>query len=620
MRQDPVSAGLLIWAAVLHAFAVWDAFAHSPLTDQPISDARHYLSWADAIRAGQARDTVFFMAPVYAYFLAAVRSVFGNGLVGIALVQATLGWLALWGMGQLARTLGGRTGRRITLGLGVLYGAPLYFESKMLATTLALFLGTALLLTLLSAERRESWTRWALAGLLLGLLAGTRPQALLFAPLAAAWALLGSGRLSSRIRRAALLAAGTLIAIAPITLHNLAAGDFVLIASNGGVNLYFGNNPLAEGTFNAPSADFASIETQEHASQELARRALDVETLKPSQASAYWRGRATDFITDTPGDWLALEWKKLRAFVSSFEYGIIYSYDVERRLLVTPWLAPLPFGALLALALAGGLAIARNRDSRLLMAFCLAQLAVMLIFFVYGRFRIAMLPGLLPLAGGIVWLRCCPRVWQVVISLLALAVLIASFWVSDPHQARQVANAECEIGNAWLVEGEDDRAEESFQRALRAVPGFFKAHQGLGRVQAARGEWALALEAYDAAAEANEPNGWLWSLRGDALAGLERYRQAKDAYLEALRLDGDLGAAMTGLIEMVYEKTGQWEEAASYATQAARAKPQNLDFQVSAAYACARWGRTDLGRPFFETARRLAPPSDIRVANLARIY
>ena len=48
---------------------------------------------------------------------------------------------------------------------------------------------------------------------------------------------------------------GLLVVILPFTLRNRIAGDdWVFISSNGGINLFIGNNPLATGGFQAPSA------------------------------------------------------------------------------------------------------------------------------------------------------------------------------------------------------------------------------------------------------------------------------------------------------------------------------------------------------------------------------
>jgi len=61
-----------------------------------------------------------------------------------------------------------------------------------------------------------------------------------------AWETLLEGRYFTV--EALLFAAGLVLPIIPVTLHNALVGhDFVPIASQGGVNFYIGNNPVADG-------------------------------------------------------------------------------------------------------------------------------------------------------------------------------------------------------------------------------------------------------------------------------------------------------------------------------------------------------------------------------------
>ena len=69
------------------------------------------------------------------------------------------------------------------------------------------------------------------------------------------------------------------------------------------------------------------------------------------------------------------------------------------------WLFPLPFALLGALFLAGLCRLPRTAAARsegdgwIFLAFVVAQLATMIAFFVYSRFRIVALPALLPIAA-----------------------------------------------------------------------------------------------------------------------------------------------------------------------------------------------------------------------------
>ena len=94
-----------------------------------------------------------------------------------------------------------------------------------------------------------------------------------------------------------IVAAASVAAIAPATLHNyIASKDFVLITSNGGVNFYIGNGEEATGIF-YPAKDI-TFETESSSRSYVER--LFGRDMKPSEISAYWFERSFDFIKRHP--------------------------------------------------------------------------------------------------------------------------------------------------------------------------------------------------------------------------------------------------------------------------------------------------------------------------------
>ena len=84
-----------------------------------------------------------------------------------------------------------------------------------------------------------------------GLSAIARPTILPFVAAVGVWIVVTrwrSGGIRAALHEAVLFGVGVALPIAPVTLHNyLADGDLVLVASNGGVNFYIGNNPESDG-------------------------------------------------------------------------------------------------------------------------------------------------------------------------------------------------------------------------------------------------------------------------------------------------------------------------------------------------------------------------------------
>lgn len=128
----------------------------------------------------------------------------------------------------------------------------IYYEGELHAPVLAVF-GTLVLLLVeyAWATRRSLATAFA-GGLVLGLYALVRPKVPLVLPVVVGWhfwALRRRGENRRFFATATLAVLGTAAAVAPVTLRNhLAAGDFVLVTTNAGINLYISHNPEATGT------------------------------------------------------------------------------------------------------------------------------------------------------------------------------------------------------------------------------------------------------------------------------------------------------------------------------------------------------------------------------------
>ncbi|MCU0311718.1 MAG: glycosyltransferase family 39 protein [Acidimicrobiales bacterium] len=198
---------------------------------QPNSDAFQYYDLARNIGDGLGFSMSFswvtvgptaFRPPAYPYLLAGAMSVFGESVrVGqvlnllIGLVVVALAWL-------LARRLGGPRAAAAA-GLTVALYPPLIANDVVLLTeplSLAALLGALLALT---------DHRWALAGLLTGLLILTRPSAQFLVVLFALWMLWQVGW-----RRALGLVGVTVLVVTPWVARNwVVMGSPLLVTSNG---------------------------------------------------------------------------------------------------------------------------------------------------------------------------------------------------------------------------------------------------------------------------------------------------------------------------------------------------------------------------------------------------
>jgi len=291
-------------------------------------------------------------------------------------------------------------------------------------------------------------------------------------------AAMGVGAWRRWVPATAWVAAGSLLAIAPVTLHNWSLGDdLVLLTWNAGPNLYIGNGPGADGIYQATPryrGEVLGINVPQQLSS--FRRLAEAERmrpLRPSEVSGFWTERTLDEIRAHPGRWAALMLNKLYFAFSSFEVPNNRSLEFSRRFSRLLQL-PLPgFGAVLPFAILG-MAISRREWRRhlLLLGFCAAHLAALLLFFVTARYRLVVVPVLTVYAGtALVFLarevhaRRFGALFAPVAGLLAVFVLI--HWnAPEPQFTTRWIN----LGNAHRDRGEFDEALASYDRALALQP------------------------------------------------------------------------------------------------------------------------------------------------------
>jgi len=428
LLRDRRLFALLALGALLRLWIGLDVRAGDPTATALLSDSDYYMDWAAALRGGPAfaaegSTLAYWMPPLYPHVIALL----GGGLGAVLVFQGLLGLLTT----ALVVALGERMlstrptpgapdaeldarGRRNAALLGglvwTLYGPLIFFEGRVLGAALATALATlGLLLAAVWRDRhvegRSGWLALMASGLVLGLMVLTRPNTLLALPVLTVWVLWlsrGARREATgldwpaALGRSAAFAIAALVPLLPALSHNLSAtGALVPVTVNSGVNFYFANNPESHGTFHAPGIEWGSINAQRGVARAGAAEALGVDEVDDLQASSYWFGRGLDYLLEDPAGATRLWGLKLADLLSSTEFGIQYNFRAARHQAPSLWLVSLPFGALLLLAALGW----RRTGVRLLWPWVLAGAASALLYFTYSRFRLPLLPPLMPFAG-----------------------------------------------------------------------------------------------------------------------------------------------------------------------------------------------------------------------------
>jgi 4-amino-4-deoxy-L-arabinose transferase-like glycosyltransferase len=493
-RFDTLILVALLAVAFLWRLVYFFEMQASPYADHLTLDSQVYHAIALEVAEGRFSDeTAFFQAPLYPWLLGIVYSVFGPSQSVAKLLQVLLGVASCWLIYRICERVFDRTVARVALAIASVYGMFLYFANELLVVTLVVFLDLLGLELVLRAFGESRKALWGAAGVVFGLSAIARPTILPFVVVLAAW--IAMARWRSRGVRAALLeavvfGAGVAVPIAPVTLHNyLADGDLVLVAANGGVNFFIGNNPRSDGV-TAVVPGTRPDRRGAHADQvRIAREALGDPQATPREISDYWYDRAWGYIRDAPGDALVHTAFKAYVLVNAHEVsnnrviGFVTRHSsIFSRATVGFWLV-------LPLAVAGAIVGGGGRHQMsLLLLFVGVYLATVVPFFVSARFRMPVIGVLIvfaaaavvALATGIRERRFDRRLVVAVAAAVVTAVAIR------PLPTLRAADAQAFFNEAEAYRSRDDFASAAdwYRRALDEYPAYCDAAYNLARIYA----------------------------------------------------------------------------------------------------------------------------------------
>jgi tetratricopeptide (TPR) repeat protein len=552
-RRWPLWA--LLGAALLLRVALVASLEGKPFFYVPIVDSAAYDEWAWRIATQDFwGDRVFYQDPLYPYGLGLFYKVVGRDLLAARLAQAAIGTFGLWMLFEAVRRMAGYGAGLVALAIGAFYKPFAFYDAALLKDFLGVVAVEAALL-FMALERRWKWLAFGAA---LGLGALVRGNLLLLT-------LGAAGFLAARRqwKPAAGVLAGTLLAVAPCTVRNIAvAGDFVLTTCQLGPNLYTGNNPEnTTGRYRPPS--FVAVGApgfeEEGFRAEAERRSR--RRLAASEVDAYWRGQAVDYVGDRPGTFLAVTGKRLIMLLSAYEIPDNFDMEFMKRF---SWVLRLPllgFGhALMPLAAAGMvLAWIERRTFALLYVLMAAYAASILAFFMFARYRLPLLPILVVFAAhGLALLPRLRRQGLRAIPKTAAAVLVGALllahvpWPESVVGHRDFRAAHYNLGfYYWQTERPADAARE-FEAAAELNAKYLDDAAfawTLAQAHERAGDEGRAFELYDrtAALDARSPEpayrvGLIYFHR-------EMYDRAAERLADAVRRDPGFGAAYVPLAE-----------------------------------------------------------------------
>ena len=524
----------------------------------PVGDGAAFDRWALQIPSDWVGKETFYQAPLYAYFLAVIYSVFGHDLLVVRLIQMALGaaacvLLAMAGSRFLSRRVGLLAGALLAV-----YAPAIFFDGIVQKASLDLFLMTGLLLCLGCIDpQRERWPPTLLAGIALGALALTRENALILAPVVILWLAwtFWKGRIDVHVARPiGLFVLGLGLTLMPVVVRNYSVGhEVVLTTAQFGANFYVGNNESADGLYEPLRFGHGSYPLERQDAFDIAEEAAG-RHLTPGEVSAYWSERAWSWVRAHPIEWLKLLGRKWLLIWNANEIAdsdepVVYE-DQSTVLRLTGMLCV--FGTVFPLALAGVAATwAERRRLVVLYSVVLAMAASAALFVAFARYRFPLVPVLLLLAASgifrIVALARERRTNAILAygGLVGAGLVVAHLNLGNSDNPRATAYYNLAVS----LEGQGDaaRAIPNYRSALDAYPDFEQAHVNLGALLAQAGQFEEAVAEESAALKLMPDDAIAHTDLANALLELGHFDEAERQYRAAVQIQPNLVEARDGL-------------------------------------------------------------------------
>ncbi len=590
----------------------------------PMVDEKWHWEWAHEILTKSFwGEDAYFRAPLYPYFLAFLAWITGSSIFWMKFLQLTVCLGTAFFLFRLAEHLFGRTAAVAEGLMYAFYGTLIYYESMFLIPVVFLFFVVWGMYRLVVYRESTATKTWLATGLVFGLAAISRPNILLVIPLFMIWLFLERRRAAAflqRLRRPVLLAVGVAIVIAPVTIRNyVVTGDFILISSQGGVNLYLGNNEYATGlSMLMPEVDMTDESLTWRQFIPLTKAAAEKEVgheLSAAEQSSFWTRKALRFMTNNPGKFLGLLWKKtvylLNGFENSDNSDIYYERHKSVLYSLLLWKKPLffPFGVLLPLTVLG-IYLRRREFSKLLpiYLYLIGYIPTIILFLVTARHRLPLVPFmiLLAAAGAVTLVKEWKKLEKKKAAFLIGGFIVVAFLVNRTYYGEGFENTfQIHFNNGIKYEqaGEYQKAEHEYLLADKEYPYSATLINNLAYMQFLLGKHAEAEKNYYRAL-ALKPDysrvynnlGLLVKEKGDLDSSIALFRKAIELYDSTVSVSPDELGRMYLNLARAYDEKGAFDSASSAFLKAVEAAPLmgKAYFQAAAFFARNKqYGKAD---------------------------
>ncbi|MBI5726331.1 MAG: glycosyltransferase family 39 protein [Ignavibacteriales bacterium] len=517
----------------------------NPFFQMPASDGKIYCDWASAIFSGNNSNDVFFMSPVYPYFLSSIFLLTGIALNPVYIIQIVISISTILFVYLSGKKLFSEYSGLLAALLFALCGPSVFYTQLILSETLQMFIISILVFEMAVINNNTLYNRWLFVGVITGfgiLIRPTIAVVVLAAIIIIYFRLKAKGRQLFSVKASLLFIIGLVLVIIPVSTYNfLKSGQLTLFTANSGINLWIGNNQSAPGVFKTPE-EFAfkdDITGKTYAEAQTGHK------LTLNEADDFWVEKTLREIMSNPGAAFYRFGKKILVFFSASENPQSTYMDIGFAKQFSPISLSLSFtGFFSCLLLAAvGLYYSRNQHN-ILSIFSVIIIFYALatsLFFITGRFRMGLIPILcIPAGYGILRIveTLKDKNWRALgfavispLMLILMDVLVTpQFTYHQDDVFLQIAEKQFAAGsydsalknfetaatmrstpealmgmaNVLSIRGETDKAEKLFQQVIGLSPQNYMAYFNIGLFSAQRQKFDLAEKYFLKAKELNK--------------------------------------------------------------------------------------------------------------------
>ncbi|HOL18614.1 MAG TPA: tetratricopeptide repeat protein [Candidatus Hydrogenedens sp.] len=644
---------ILLLAVFLRVWYLYEIYRYAPdysalQQDPEVQDyfARAILTgdWSvpEGVTDPEMRTTPFFRPPGHGYFLSFLYRFISDSYMTPRIINAIAGILTVLLSYYLGKAIFNEWVGVIFSFLVATYGVFVYWEGEVNDPALFVFFVVLIFYILYRWSIYKKWYWCILLGLVIGAYATMRPNILSFGPFIALWMVwitLKERKYFAFVPSWIALFIFTFIPIIPITLRNyVASGEWVLISTYFGENLFIGNNPEAdgttpwnqylqklEGTGNWTARDYVNVVKG-------LGKELGIKNLKHADASKIFAQMAIEYIKNHPKETAIqvlkkaiLLWCPIEITCNKVVYYEIKHYPPLKYLPTFPWAGGLFITGTMLLIFNIKSGFKKKKLSQLFVysdgtysvellliiyLFIATYLGSFLMFFVNGRARVPVIPLFLLIGANVIYfLWLCLKNKNYLVLTRWLSVLFISFifisvkWVPfEPDLARW----HYQRADSYLRRGEIEKALEEAQTLIYMPRSLPYMHHRLGKDLYKAGYFKEAKEQFEKGIRLDPSYQDMFYYLGKTYLALKDDDKAEKYFRKSLELNPD-DARSHNEIGEILERQGNWKEALAHYEKALKIVPDFTYVLDKYGRILSSQGRSEEALAFYKKALETDP-------------